>query len=379
MRVVHVVGGVSEEASGPSYSVIRLCESLIDAGTDARVASLCGAKATAPRPYLDMFPAGLGPRRLGMSPRLGRWLDDAAGSHRCDVIHNHGVWMMPNVYAGRACRRYSNCRLVVSPRGMLSRWALSFHPLRKRLFWHAFQRDALGGAACFHATADNEYEDVRRLGFTQPVCVLPNGIDVPPLVRHRPDDRRRLLFLSRVHPKKGVDILLRAWQAIEDRFPQWDLDIVGPDDQYYLPKMQALAARLLLKRVRFGGPLYGEDKLQAYRAADLFVLPTHSENFGLAVAEALAAGTPAIVTVGAPWAQLVSRHAGWWIDIGVDPLIGCFEEALSRSSEQLLRMGEAGREWMIDDYGWQRIGQQCATTYRWLMDGGETPPWIRLH
>ena len=117
----------------------------------------------------------------------------------------------------------------------------------------------------------------------------------------KPQDRRRqLFFLGRIHPIKGINNLLRAWQVVEHRFPDWDLLIVGPDNAGYMDEMQALAAHLRLERVAFGGPLYGEEKLRAYQAASLFVLPTHSENFGMTVAEALAAGTPAIVTQGAP-------------------------------------------------------------------------------
>lgn len=191
--------------------------------------------------------------------------------------------------------------------------------------------------------------------------------------------RRQLLFLGRIHPVKGVDVLLRAWQAVEHRFPDWDLCIVGPDDGGYRREMEDLAARLGLKRVVFRGPLFGEEKLRAYRESSLFVLPTHSENFGIAVAEALAAGTPAIVTKGAPWRGLENQGAGWWIDIGVDPLIACLEKALDSQPATLSEMGRAGRDWMSRDYSWDRIGEKFEATYRWILKGGETPSWVRLN
>jgi glycosyltransferase involved in cell wall biosynthesis len=143
--------------------------------------------------------------------------------------------------------------------------------------------------------------------------------------------------------------------------------------------VRALVTSLKLDRLVFSGPLHGANKLDAYRAADLFVLPTHSENFAMTVAEALAAGTPAVVTVAAPWSRLTSEGAGWSIEIGVDPLVACLEEALSSSPGQLAQMGLAGRRWMTKEFPWRRIGEQHAATYAWLLEGGDKPPWIRMN
>jgi len=377
MRVIHVVPAITEEAAGPSYSVPRLCESLIGTGVDVQLAALDWAAMPVSLPYLKTFPLGLGPRRLGVSPKMRRWLKQEVTSGRVDIIHNHSLWMMPNVYPGYAVRD-SSCHLVVSPRGTLSKRALGINALQKQIFWRVLQAPMLRAATCFHATAESEYEDIRRLGFRQPVCILPNGIDVPPLEQTPNSGRRQLLFLGRIHPIKGIDTLLRAWQAVEDRFPDWELHIAGPDNGGYLAGMQALAAQLRLERVVFRGPLFGEEKLRAYRAASLFVLPTHSENFGMTVAEALAAGTPAIVSKGAPWGGLEKQGAGWWLDIGVDPLVACLEVALATPPTHLAEMGRAGREWMLRDYSWERIGVQLSAVYRWLLEGGETPPCVRL-
>jgi glycosyltransferase involved in cell wall biosynthesis len=135
---------------------------------------------------------------------------------------------------------------------------------------------------------------------------------------------------------------------------------------------------LKLQRIEFCGPLYGEGKLGAYREAELFVLPTQSENFGMTVAEALAAGTPAIVTRAAPWAGLEEHGAGWWIEIGVDPLVACLEDALSRPRDELAARGVRGREWMRRDFSWERVGAMMDQTYRWLLSGGDAPAWVRL-
>jgi glycosyltransferase involved in cell wall biosynthesis len=378
MRVIHVIPAISEEASGPSYSVPRLCESLIAAGADVQLAALDRPSTRVRLPFLKTFPSGLGPARLGVSPKMHRWLDDQAASGRVDIMHSHSLWMMPNVYPGQACRQ-GRCRLVVSPRGTLSSWALARKAVQKRIFWRWVQEPALRVAACFHATAESEYEDIRRLGFRQPICILLNGIDVPPLEQRTHNGRRQLLFLGRIHHQKGVEVLLRAWHAVARRFPDWELRVLGPNEGGYLARMRALATQLRLERIEFPGPAYSEDKLRAYRQASLFVLPTYSENFGMAVAEALAAGTPVVVTQGAPWAGLEEQGAGWWIAIGLDPLIACLEQALSTSPQRLEEMGCAGHEWMQRDFSWQRIGPQFLTTYRWLLDGGAPPNWVRLN
>src|SRR5437867_5458823 len=130
MRVIHVVPAITEEASGPSNSVPRLCESLIGTGVDVQLAALDWSSVPVSLPYLKVFPLGLGPRRLGVSPSMRSWLEAEADSGRVDLIHNHSLWMMPNIYSGRACRA-GRCRLVVSPHGTLSAWALGLNALTK--------------------------------------------------------------------------------------------------------------------------------------------------------------------------------------------------------------------------------------------------------
>ena len=326
MRVIHVVPGVTEEASGPSYSVRRLCESLSTLGEEVTLAALDLSSGTSTPGFLRLFPLSPGPQRLGRSQKMYRWLSTEVASGRVDVMHNHGMWQMNALYPGWSVRG-SRSAFVVSPRGSLSAWAMSHGSRAKRFVWPLLQRPALSAATCFHATAESEYGDVRRMGFTQPVAIIPNGVDVPELRSTPSEDSRTLLFLGRIHPVKGVDILLHAWAAVMDRFPDWRLRIVGDDLTYgpshgYFPSIKELARALRLKRVVFSGPLYGDEKWSAYREADLFVLPTHSENFGITVAESLAAGTPAIVTRGAPWPGLDThrcrmvdraraRRAGW--------------------------------------------------------------------
>jgi len=378
VRTVHVVPNIADEASGHAVSVVRLCQALADAGEAVRLAVLDLGPSPSKLAFVEAFPLGRGPRRLGFSPAMRRWLCAAARSGEADLIHSHSLWMMPTVYPGWAARAGKR-HLVVSPRGTLSAQALRVSAHVKRVFWPLVQRPALARAACFHATCETEYEDIRRAGFRQPVCIIPNGIDVPKLERPSAGARRTLLFLGRIHPIKGIDTLLHAWRRVASRFPEWDLVVAGPDNRGYLERMEALAAGLELSRVEFCGPLFGEEKLRAYRAAELFVLPSHSENFGMTVVEALAAGTPAIVTRGAPWQGLERHGAGWWIDDGVDPLAAALSVAMAESRDALRARGVRGRDWMLRDFAWTRVGSMMDRTYRWLLEGGTAPPWVRMH
>lgn len=383
MRLIHIVPAISEEASGPSYSVLRLCDALVANKHELTLAALDWAPLSKASPFLKVFPLGIGPRRLGRSPSMFRWLSARCAKGEVDVIHNHGMWQMNAVYPAWVSKK-GCAQLVYSPRGAFSEWAMQYGSKGKKVFWPLFQEPALRRATCFHATAESEYEDIRRLGFRQPVAIIPNGIDVPLPMEKDHGSRRTLLFLSRIHKVKGLDVLLHAWCNVQDNHPDWRLLIVGSDQGFhgssgYLEEIKALSDTLGLQRVEFAGPLYGAEKLRAYSEADLFVLPTYSENFGMVVAEALAMGIPAIVSKGAPWSGLDEEGAGWWIDVGTDALTACLQNALSCSSDGLVAMGEQGRAWMLRDFSWNGIGVKMAATYKWLCDRSlPVPAWVRL-
>jgi glycosyltransferase involved in cell wall biosynthesis len=297
-----------------------------------------------------------------------------------DIFHSHGIWMLPNIYPARAIRG-RRCPLVLSPRGMLDPWAFQHHRFRKKIMWFAGQRKTLESATCFHVTVDQEGDYVRALGCRAPIAVIPNGVDIPELeqIRYVEAPRRRLLFLARIHPKKGVDILLNAWRNVQERFPDWELQIVGPDNEGYLPKMQALAVALGVERVSFTGKILEIDKPSYYRAAHVYILPTYTENWGVSVAEALAHGLPAIVGKGAPWAGLETHQCGWWIENSIDAVTGTLEVALALSPEQLHERGARGRAWVQRDFCWNKVGQMMNQCYEWVLHGGGTrPPWIHV-
>ncbi|WP_211289125.1 glycosyltransferase [Marinobacter profundi] len=367
---------IGAEAAGPSYSVVRLCKALNTLKQETTLALIGNADNT---PFIESFSRGFGPQRLGCSPSMRRWLNQEITSCSVDIVHNHSLWMMPNVYPGWETKG-TPIPYVVSPRGTLSQWAMRSGSSIKKIFWPLIQKPSIKHAACFHATAYSEYEDIRRMGFSQPVTLIPNGIDLPGFpesFKARADSERTLLFLGRLHPVKGIDHLLGAWRDLQNVFPEWRLRIVGPEgDGEYLRHLKSISAQFGLKRVAFDAPLYGDSKFEAYRAAELYVLPTHSENFGMTVAESLASGTPAVVSQGAPWQGLELKDAGWWPEIGEKSLAAALRNAMALPPDRLRSMGQNGRAWMEEEFAWSGVAKNMLDTYQWLLCRGDKPDHV---
>ena len=386
VRVVHVVAGIGVTDGGLCYSVPRLCRALADAGVRPTLLSISaniGSHAETrslgygQRAFAGDYPTIPVLRHLRASSALSR--DLAKEANRSDIIHNHGLWLMPNVYAGWAASR-ARTPLVVAPRGMLGDAALRFSRKKKALFWRLLQGPAIRHTACFHATSGQEYQDIRAYGLSQPVAIIPNGIDLPQSPRkpmaYAAD--RVVLSLGRIHPKKGLDRLVRAWAKVEPVHPNWRLRIVGPAELGHDAELRALVANLKLARVSIEPAIFGEEKCTALRDAEFFVLPTLNENFGMTVAESLAAGTPVISTKGAPWAGLEVEHCGWWIDHGIEPLAAALGRAMALPHEELCAMGARGQAWMARDFGWDAIAGKMAAAYSWLSSKADRPEWISV-
>jgi glycosyltransferase involved in cell wall biosynthesis len=379
------VAGLDPDYGGRS-GVPNLCEALAAAGAEMILFSIAdqrgGQGDTYHHGYRDCRFAWDYPRvpilcRLHNSRALSKALRDAALT--ADIIHNHGLWLMPNVRAAWAAAA-GRKSLLISTCGMLAPAALAFSHLKKRAFWALLQGRAVRSAACIHATSEQEYEEIRSFGLTNPLAIIPLGIDLPELPAQLPDPpvERVVLSLGRIHPKKGLSRLVHAWAKVEAKYPRWRLRIVGPPEVGHDNELRALVMALGLTRVSVEGPIPADAKTTAYREADLFVLSTLNENFGLTVGEALAAGTPVISTKGAPWSGLEREGCGWWIDHGVEPLAAALAHAMELSREELKAMGGKGRDWMARDFSWDRVAQDMLGVYLWLARRAEPPPAIRF-
>lgn len=382
MKILHTIPTVYGELNGPSYSVTRLCETLVDLNCDVELFSLKSNSDNSKNVISSInFKSREFSRshffwKLGISRGMNIALREAALSGEVSILHTHSLWMMPNVYPGIISRKY-RISSVVSPRGTLSSFAMNSGSWVKKIFWPLIQRPAIRYSDAFHATSYMEYLDIRRLGFRQPVAIIPNGIDIPEYRKSNLNKPlRTLLFLGRIHPIKGLDMLLKAWADLEGLFPDWQLKIAGPDDGEYALGLKRLSKELALKRVVFSGPALGVNKWSELADADLFVLPTHSENFGVAVAEALASGTPVVVTKGAPWGRVEEVGAGWSVDITENALLKAFKEALPLSKNELNAMGLCGRSWMASDFSWGAVAIKMRDFYSFILLGGAKPDFV---
>ena len=273
-----------------------------------------------------------------------------------NLMHITGLWE-PSTHASFALARKYSIPTIVSPQGMLEPWALNNSFYKKKFSWYLYQNRDLKYTNVLHATAEQEAENLKKLGLKQPIAIIPNGINFKDydktqniskfnnnneLLVKKKDYRRKLLYLSRIHPKKGLINLVKAWEKLKSN--KWKVIVAGPDEGGHRQDVEKLISeKKLSEYFEFIGPVEGKSKYDLYKSSDLFILPTYSENFGIVVAEALMSGLPVITTKGAPWEGLVKNDCGWWIDIGVDPMIRTLKEALSLSPEILDQMGNRGK------------------------------------
>ena len=279
---------------------------------------------------------------------------------RPDVVHIHGIW---SLWLVQQFFRYRKSLIVWSPHGSLTPWAFHHKWWKKFPAWWCYQYWALRKAALIHVTAQTEVEDIRALGLRNSVSVVPLGTSVPGAYPAHPSrNRKRALFVSRVHPKKGLLNLVDAWAQCAPQ--DWLLQIAGPSEDGFAEVVLARAkSRGIEAKVVYLGAVYGEAKAQLYAQADLFVLPSFSENFGVVILEALAQACPVITTQATPWQSLETHQCGWWIPLGVPALVKALNEALNLPLESLHEMGVRGYQWVKQDYQWKRLAQMLVTDY----------------
>jgi glycosyltransferase involved in cell wall biosynthesis len=386
MKVVHTVSSIDNPSAGPSYTVPRLAQSLAKHGCAVELFTL-GAPESAVHESVRITRCApdQGPGSILAKLGRSRAMREAVLASKPDILHTHGLWMMPNVYPSMAARRFGK-PLVLAPRGMLGRDALKFSSAAKHGFWQLWQKRAVDAVACFHATAESEYDDIRNFGLKQPVAIIANGIDLPVLsdlgtdlrvLDSEVDRNPFILAIGRIHPKKGLDRLIAAFCCIALRHPSWILRIVGPDEGGHAATLKRqVAASGLDERITFELPVFGRQKLCLMRQAGVFALPSLHENFGMTVAECLAIGTPVISTRGAPWAGLPQQGCGWWIDHGIEAMSAALCDAMSTPALERKAMGARGREWMQRDFAWDGIGAKMAYVYEWLAGNGARPSWV---
>lgn len=303
--------------------------------------------------------------RMSYVEDLDKLMSDAILSFKPDIVHVHGLWD-PLVHKAIQNAYKKDIKIVHSPHGMLTPWALNNKKHKKKIAWNLYQHKDLCKVSAFHVTCNMEKNDLRRLGFKQDITVIPLGIDVPFVELRNKKPSRSILFMSRIHPVKGILNLVYAWDKI--RKSNWKIIVCGPDDDNHLDTVKKEIYRLELDDYFvFKGPVESIEKENLLRSCDLFLLPTHSENFGIVVLEALSYGLPVITTVGAPWENITKYNAGWWIEIGVAPLIVALNDFFSLSEEARIEMGLNAISLADKEYSWKMVIDNLLDVYNNLI------------
>ncbi len=376
MKILHSSEPLYPRAGGVYSAVLDLCRETEKQGVSNHVlmpASLDAADAI--KNWLPVTAESSGEilcRPLGWSPAFASKLLTTPG----DILHTHGIWQHPSWVALSWKKRGKPH--IASVHGMLEPWAWQHKAWKKRPVWWLWEKRNLQSASLLHATSEQEAQAFRDRGLTAPIAIIPNGVEIPapiPDLRSPISGPKTALFLSRIHPKKGLPLLLEAWAKV--RPAGWRLQIVGPDEGGHRMELERQAGLLGLSEVvEFSGPLTGAAKEEAFRDSSLFILPTHSENFGIAVAEAMARRLPVITTHGAPWQLLEQEACGWWVPVSVDGLASALDDATRRSPEELAAMGARGRKIVAERFAWDRIAAEMVACYEWLLGSGGKPECV---
>jgi len=358
MKVVHFIAGIDKTGGGTTEYMRLLStelnnhlEVIVAAGKTSNPIVIDGVK-------IKFFETTI-LNWFSMTKEFHTFLD----YEKPNIVHINGIWS-PQNWGFQKVAQELGIKVIVSPHGMLEPWIMEHNPWKKKIAMFLYQNKAIQRADHIHATAQMEADNVKNLGFSNHISIIPNGIDLTEIKKvKKVYGRKKMVFLSRIHPKKGIELLLEAWRSMDTM--DWTLEIAGNGEVDYIRTLTQSAKGL--KNVRFVGPQYGEAKWDFLRSADVMVLPTYSENFGIVVAEAFAVGVPVITTKGTPWEDLESYKCGWWIELSVSNLKQILGEVTQASAEQIKTMGSNGRLLVKDKYDIKAVAKNMRVLYQKIL------------
>ena len=393
MKTVCIMSSVSRANGGIFEAERRLQQSLrTEMGIEVEVVGLRDPHTETDRGgWSPLSPRALpvtGPESFGYARGFAEALTDVDA----DLGYLVGLWKYPSLAALRWSDRTAR-PIMVAPHGMLDPWAVKNSGLKKKLAGWLFQDRQLRQAACIRALCSAEAASIRGYGLKNPICVIPNGIDLPSElttnVRHPlfPPDRKVLLYLGRLHPKKGLANLLTAWNGLRSSGHGWVLAIAGWDQGGHEAALKRQASALGLAgndatrsdqnpSVFFLGPQFGRDKEACYRSCDAFILPSLSEGLPMVVLEAWAYAKPVAMTTQCNLPEGFAAGAAMRLEPSVESLAKGLQELFALSDPDLHAMGEKGRALVEDRFAWRKLARQMAATYSWVLGGGPRPDCV---
>jgi glycosyltransferase involved in cell wall biosynthesis len=361
MKVVHFIGSIDKNAGGTATYIHLLSAELI------RYVDMVVVTTKTSNP-LELRGVKVYELDLGLS----RWLflkrefQKILIFEKPDLVHINGIWDPQNWFFQQVCINLK-IKVLLSPHGMLEPYILKRNSFKKKVALALYQKKAIQTADYLHATASAELKQIRRLGFSSPARIIPNGIDICDIITKKQtgssEYEKNILFLSRIHPKKGIEILIEAINCLND--PNLKITIAGEGEDFYIEQLKNLCVEKGVHHLfNFVGGVYGKQKWKMYEEADFFILPTYSENFGIVIIEALAAGVPVITTKGTPWEELVVNNCGWWIDLSVPKLTDTLKQALALSQKERIQMRENGIRLVKKNYQIQAVAHHTLEFYK---------------
>ncbi|MDP6047665.1 MAG: glycosyltransferase [Phycisphaerae bacterium] len=392
MNVVHLSDSLNQAMGGPPRSIVGLCEHL--APLVDRL-DLCGMDLGADfGPWLQVDDSLVHltkvPCRVWKSLRL--YIPRGLASvlrpkvRSADIFHSHGLWAPANTI-GAAVAAKARVPLIISPRGSFDPAALARSAWKKTIFKRLYVNRALRYAACLHALSEHEADCIRQFGLTNPIAIVPNAVSILPGGDTAESGRdwgsqfgrqKLIVFLGRLHPIKGLDILIEAWGRLAGEFPDWSLVLAGPDENGYLASLESQVRDAgLVDCVFFPGGVYGPDKDSLLAASEVFVLASGAEGMSVALLEAMGAGLPVVITKSCNFPQAEACGGGFVADAEVESLAEGLAKMLNTPRARRLEMGASGASLVSDLYSWESVAGEMLEVYRWILGMREAPRCVR--
>ena len=375
MKILHS-GSLDVKSGGPALSTYLTIKGLRNTGVDVEmVMPPLGEEGKLIADDVNLhYTAPVKNSRMGYMPGMNQLLKELP---QYDLYHVQGLWQ----WLGHSVASYARKQkkpYVITLRGMLYPQALAHSALIKKISLALYQRNDLRRAACIQATCKEEMNYYRELGFTNPVAILPNPIEVDGIIERPipPKTKLRIGYLGRIHPRKRIERLIYAFDALCGEVKDAELLIIGAGDKQYEQFLREEIIRLNLHNVRFAGFLTGEEKDKAILSLSYLVVPSDFENFGNIVTEALVRGIPVIASKGMPWQELDEFHCGWWIDNDQEMINHTLHNAINLPELERLQMGIKGKQLIKEKYAVDKLGEKMKQLYEWVLYGGTQPDFV---